>query len=237
MAQSGSAMGGPVVAVTSMATRAALSELASAWERKTGVRVALEASGGVEVSKRLASGEAFDLVFLGSDALDAALAAGDVVGGTKRDLFRSATAVAVKAGARKPDISTEPALMEAVRGARTIGYSTGPSGRALAALFERWGIASEVSGRVVVPAPGTPVGALIARGEVELGFQQRSELLGVEGIDIIGDLPSAAAIVTVFSGALGARGAHPDPARAFLEFAEGPEAAETKKRYGLSPAI
>lgn len=225
-----------VKAVTSMATRAALSELASVWEMKTGKAISLEAAGGVEVAKRLAAGEAFDAVFLGGDALDAAVAAGDAVAGTKRDLFRSETCVAVKAGTPKPDISSEAALRESVRKARTVGYSTGPSGRALAALFERWGIASEISGKIVVPPPGTPVGALVARGEAELGFQQLSELIHVEGLEVVGALPPSAAIVTVFSGAVGSRGADPEGARSFIDFVASGAAAEIKRKHGLEPA-
>src|SRR5690606_37393516 len=103
---------------------------------------------------------------------------------------------AVRAGAPRPDIGTGDALRAAVLAAPSIGYSTGPSGVALQALFARWGIADEVKQRTVQAPPGVPVGTLIARGEVALGFQQRSELIHVEGIDILGPLPADIAIDT-----------------------------------------
>ena len=228
--------GKTVKAITSMATRVALKELAAAWKQRTGVTVVIEAAGGVDVAKRLRAGEAFDLVFLGSDALDAVIAAGDAVGSSKTDVFRSVVAAAIRAGTKKPDISTDAALRESVRAARTIGYSTGPSGLALAALFERWGIAAEIKPRIVIPKPGIPVGGLVAAGEVELGFQQLSELVHIEGIEVLGGLPSPAEIVTVFSAALGARGSEPTEARAFLDFAAGPDATAAKLKQGLQPA-
>ncbi len=218
-----------------MAARAALAELADIWNRKTGAAVSVEAAGGVEVAKRLKTGENFDAVFLGSDALDALIAAGAADSGSKTDLFRAATAAAVKEGAPRPDISTEAALRAAVLKACSVGYSTGPSGLAIAALFKRWGIADAVADRVVVPAPGVPVGALVARGEIELGFQQLSELVHVGGIDILGGLPAPVEIVTVFSGALVPSGSNPEGALAFIAFVAGEEASATKRRHGLEP--
>jgi molybdate transport system substrate-binding protein len=214
----------------------ALQELADAWKQRTGVAVSIEAAGGVDVAKRLRAGETFDLVFLGSDALDSVIAAGDAIAASKTDLFRSVVAAAIRKGAVKPDISTETALVEAVRSARSIGYSTGPSGLALAALFGRWGIAAEIKPRIVVPKPGIPVGSLVASGEVELGFQQLSEFIHVEGIEILGGLPPPAEIVTIFSGALCAKGANAADAKAFLDFAASPDATEAKLKQGLQPA-
>ncbi len=105
------------------------------------------------------------------------MAAGCLAPGTKVDLVRSGTSVAVPAGAALPDIASEEAVRQAVLAAPSISYSTGPSGVALASLFERWGISAQVQGKVVTPPPGTPVGSLVARGQVALGFQQLSELI------------------------------------------------------------
>ena len=147
--------------ISSMATRQILAEAANAW-RRVGGEVAFESVGGVEAAQRVQGGEHLDVVVLAAEAIDKLVAAGRVVAGSKTDLARSAVALAVRAGASRPTIDTETALREAVQSARTIGFSTGPSGVALQQLFERWGIAEVVRSRVVQAPPGVPVGALIA---------------------------------------------------------------------------
>lgn len=219
-----------------MATRLVLAELIAAWQQRSGVRVALESVGGVDAAKRVAAGEPFDLVFLASDAIDKLIAAGHVLAGSRVDLVRSGVAVAVRAGAPRPDIASEAALRAAVLGARSLGYSTGPSGVALAQLFERWGIAEQIRDRIVTPPPGVPVGSLVASGEVELGFQQLSELLPLPGITVLGPLPEAVQIVTIFSGGVCAAARQPQAARALLQALAAPETADIKRRHGMEPA-
>lgn len=219
-----------------MATRQVLAELAAAYQAVSGVPVAIESVGGVDAAKRVAAGEPFDVVFLASDAVDKLIAGGSAVAGSRVDLVRSDVAVAVQAGAPRPDLSTEEAVKQAVLAAPTIGYSTGPSGTALVQLFERWGIAQQVQSKIVQAPPGVPVGTLVARGEVALGFQQRSELIHVEGIDVVGGLPEAIQIVTIFSGAVCAASQQPDTVRALLAFMASPDAADAKRRQGMQPA-
>ena len=150
--------------ISSMATRSLLNELAEMYTQRSGITVAIESVGGVDAAKRVLAGEAFDLVVLASDAIDKLIAAGRVVAGSKVDIARSGVAIAVRAGAARPAIDSEDAVREAVRSARTVGYSTGPSGVALAKLFERWGIAEEIKDRIVQATPGVPVGSLVAKG-------------------------------------------------------------------------
>jgi molybdate transport system substrate-binding protein len=144
--------------------------------------------------------------------------------------------VAVRTGEPLPDISTEAALKAAVLSARTLGYSTGPSGTHLLKTFERWGILETIRPRIVQATPGVPVARLVAQGEVELGFQQLSELLNVPGITIVGPLPPGVQIMTTFSAALATTCAQPDEARALLAFMASPAAAEAKRRQGMEPA-
>ena len=222
-----------------MATRQLLADLVAAWQARSGQAVTIESVGGLDAAKRVQAGEAFDLVFLASDALVKLESAGCLLPGSQVDLVLSGTSVAVPAGAALPDISSEAAVRAAVLAAPSVSYSTGPSGVALAAMFERWGIAEQVKGKIVTPPPGTPVGSLVAQGQVALGFQQLSELIHVSGITIVGPLPQAIAIDTIFSGALAQTCPHGErqaQACALLAFMASPEAAEAKRRQGMQPA-
>ncbi len=222
--------------ISSMATRQVLAELVELYGRQCGDRIAIESVGGVDAAKRVQAGEVLDVVILASDAIAKLAASGHVVPASQVDLVHSGVAVAVRAGASVPDISSEDAVRRAVLAARSLSYSTGPSGVALAQLFERWGIAQEIAPRIVQAPPGVPVGTLVARGEVELGFQQLSELLHVSGITLVGPLPPAIQITTTFSGAIAANARQPDAARALLAFMASPEAADAKRRQGMDPA-
>jgi molybdate transport system substrate-binding protein len=225
-----------ITGISSMATRQVLAELVGAFEQRFGGKVAIESVGGVDAAKRVQAGEAFDLVVLASDAIDKLIATGHVVAGSKVDLVRSGVAVAVRAGAPHPAIDSEQAVRRAVESARGLGYSTGPSGVQLAKLFERWGIAEQIKGRIVQAPPGVPVGTLVARGEVELGFQQLSELMHLDGIDVLGPLPPAIQIVTTFSAGVCAGSTQADAVRGLLDFMSSPLSAETKRRHGMEPA-
>lgn len=218
-----------------MATRQVLNELGVAYRQRSGVKLQLESVGGVDAARRVQAGEAFDAVFLASDALDKLLAGGAAVGG-RVDLMLSGVAVAVPASAPRVDIRTEEAVKQAVLAAPTIGYSTGPSGTALLKLFERWGIADAVHHKLVQAKAGVPVGALVAEGKVDLGFQQLSELLDLPGITVLGLLPVAIEISTIFSGAACAASTQPDAVRALLAFMASPATADTKRRFGMEPA-
>jgi len=227
----------PVLAgISSMATRQVLATLAARCAHETGVRVAVESCGGVEAAKRVAAGEAFDVVWLASDALEELAAAGHVIADSRVDMLRSETWVAVRSGAARPDIGSEAAVREAVLRAKTLGHSTGPSGAHITALLARWGIAEQVAPRIVQAPPGVPVAALIARGEIELGFQQRSEIEGIEGVDAVGPLPGPIARTTTFAGAVCTCSRQPARARALLAFMVLPGNDTVKRGHGMEPA-
>ena len=216
-----------------MATRQLLAELVADYKKLANADIAIESVGGVDAAKRVQAGEAFDVVILASDAIDKLIASGHIDPTSKVNLVNSGVAVAVKAGAAAPDISSEAALKAAVLAAKTISYSTGPSGVAVANLFERWGIALEIHNRIVQAPSGVPVGSLIAKGEVELGFQQLSELIHLDGISIVGPLPPEIQITTTFSAGVCTTSTQADAVREMLAYMASPAAAAAKLRQGM----
>lgn len=229
-------MQGPIRGICSMATRGLLMELAPDFARHAGVQVHFDAVGGVEAARRIAAGEPYDAVVLASDAIDKLAAIGWLDVASKVDLFRSSVGMAVRAGSEHPDVSTGAELRKSLLGAPTIGYSTGPSGTALMALFKRWGIADSLGERLVQAPPGVPVGSLVARGEVVLGFQQISELIGIEGIELLNPLAPEAQISTVFSGAVVNGSSQKVAVEKLLAFMASSRCATAKGRHGLRPA-
>ncbi|MES2412675.1 MAG: substrate-binding domain-containing protein [Pseudomonadota bacterium] len=222
--------------ISSMATRQVLAELAAGWQKTSGIEVVIESVGGVDAAKRVQAGEAFDGVVLASDAIDKLMAGGHAVAGSRTDLVLSSVAIAVRAGAPAPDISSEAALRSAIEAAPTIGYSTGPSGTALVKQFERWGILEAIRPRIVQAPPGVPVGKLVAQGEVALGFQQFSELMHLDGITVIGSMPAAVAIDTIFSAATCTVSTQGEALGRLFAFMASPDAAAIKTKHGMAAA-
>jgi molybdate transport system substrate-binding protein len=222
--------------ISSMATRQVLAELCAAYAERAGVTVAIESVGGVDAARRVQAGESFDVVVLASDAIDRLVVSGHVVAGSRVDLVRSPVAVAVPAGAARPDLSSEAAVRAAVRAAHRIGFSTGPSGTHLTRLFERWKLSAELQGRIVQAPPGMPVGRLVACGECDLGFQQLSELMHEAGLQVVGVLPAGIEFITTFSAGLCSTSTQADAVRAWLAFATSDEADAAKRRHGMEPA-
>jgi molybdate transport system substrate-binding protein len=225
-----------ITGISSMAMRHVLTELGGAYEQQSGHPVAIVSVGGVDAARRVDDGEAFDFVVLAADAIEQLASDGRVDPTSRTDLARSAIAIAVAAGAMRPDISSESSIRDAIVRARNIGYSTGPSGAHLVRMFEHWGIADAIATRIVRAPPGIPVGTLVARGDVEIGFQQLSELMHVPGIDVIGVLPPEIQVSTVFSAAVCTASKSPAAAAALLLFLASTEADATKRRHGMEPA-
>ena len=229
-------MSRPLTGISSMATRNVLADLAREYERRSGQRVVIESVGGVAAIQRIQDGESFDIVVLAADAIDRLAAAGRVEPGSRVDVARSGIALAVTAGAPRPEIGDEASVRDAVLAARSIGYSTGPSGLYLTRLFERWGIAETIAPRMVQAPPGVPVGGLVASGDVEIGFQQLSELMHLPRIDVIGSLPLDIQLITVFSAAIGIASTQKEAAKALLAFLGSPETDSVKLAHGMEPA-
>jgi molybdate transport system substrate-binding protein len=152
------------------------------------------------------------------------------------DVVTSAVGIGVRAGSVAPDIGSAEAVKRAVLAAGRIGYSTGPSGDHLLRLFERWGIGAAVKDRLVQARPGIPVASLVAGGEADLGFQQLSELLNVDGVEVVGLLPASIQGTTTFSGGIARVSPRPDHVRDVLAFLASPAVAAIKHQHGMEPA-
>jgi molybdate transport system substrate-binding protein len=225
----------PLEGISSMATRQLLAELTAAYVQRTGQAVAVESVGGVDAARRVQAAEAFDVVILASDAIAKLVASGHLRADSVVNLAHCGVAVAVRKGTPAPDISSEAAVRQAVLESPTVAYSTGPSGVALARLFEGWGISDQIKDSIVTALPGVPVGSLVAKGEVALGFQQLSELIHVEGITIVGPLPAAVQITTTFSAAMTTGCTRPADVQALLDFMVSPDTMAAKRRQGMEP--
>jgi molybdate transport system substrate-binding protein len=229
-------MSEPLTLISSMATRRMLAELLADHESSTGEHVIAESVGGVDAARRVLAGEAFDAVLLASQAIEQLISAGCVLQGSRVDVARCGVAVAVGEGAPLPDLSDEFAVRAAVLAAGSVGFSTGPSGTHLLKLFERWGIASAIEQRIVQAPPGTPVGRLVAEGQVELGFQQLSELLHLPGIVVAGPLPAQIQIETTFCAGVCATARDAPRVLALLHWLASAHTRGAKLRHGMDAA-
>jgi molybdate transport system substrate-binding protein len=220
-----------------MATQSLLKALCARYFDLHQVQVDIEFTGGVDAAQRVQAGEKFDLVFLAAEAIERLQTQGLLVANSRCDWVTSPVAVAVASDSVKPKIDTEEQLRNAVLAAPSLSYSTGPSGTYLEQLFNRWGIFEDIKDRILVPAPGTPVGLWVAQGKAALGFQQRSELMNQPGISVLGDLPPEVACITIFSAGVGLAAGHNEnthlAATAFMHFLQTPEQRDLKRSHGM----
>ena len=235
LASAGTAAAGELKVMASAAVKEAYLELIPAFETSSGHKVTTIWAGTVDIMKRIGGGEAVDLVIASAAALDELTKQGRIVAGSPVAIAKSGVGAAAKAGAPKPDISSGAALKATLLAARSIGYSTGPSGVYLAGLFQRMGIADEIKAKVVQVAAGQSVVEAVARGEAEIGFQQVSELLPVKGIDFLGPLSPDVQQVTVFSAGLPTAAMTSATAKALVDFLRSPAAIPVIKHTGMEP--
>jgi molybdate transport system substrate-binding protein len=222
--------------LSTQAPQEAYLELVAQFEKATGHKVATVFTGTLNVQKRLADGELYDLIIMAGPAIDDQIKLGKAVGGSRVDFAKSGTGLAVRKGAAKPDISSADALKKTLLAAKSIGYSTGPSGIYMLSVFEKMGIADQVKSKLKQTPSGVFVGTLIASGEAEVGFQQISELVHFAGIDYVGPLPGDLQQMTMFSTGIHSGAKQADAARSLVKFITAPAAAPVIKKHGLEPA-
>lgn len=225
-----------ITGISSMATRQLLADLSQSFEQTAQAKVEIDAMGGVDAARIVREGKAIDVVVLASNVMEKLESEGWIVPGTRAGVARSSVAIAVRSGLAHPAIATEDDVKQAVLAAAKISYSTGPSGDHLKRLFEKWNIAEAIADRTVEAKPGIPVGTLVARGDADLGFQQLSEFLDVDGIDILGPLPAEIQTITVFTAGVATKAANPAGARAYIAHLTAPETAAHKEKLGMEAA-
>jgi molybdate transport system substrate-binding protein len=221
--------------LSTQATEDTYRELVPEFEKATGHKVATIFTGTLDAQKRLAAGENYDMIIMASPAIDAQIKAGKVVSGSRVDLAKSGVGAAVPKGAPKPDISTTEALKKTLLAAKSIGYSTGPSGVYMISLFEKLGLMDQVKPKLKQTPTGVFVGTIIANREVEVGFQQVSEVGNFPGVDYVGPLPADVQQMTVFSSGIVVDAKEAEPARALVKFLTTPEAGAAFRKRGMEP--
>ena len=227
-----------VLATTAM--KAALDALAPQFAAATAhmARIAYGPSGAL--AKRVADGEAGDLVIL-AGGIDDLIRQGRVAPASRTDVARTRIGVAVRKGAAKPDISSPEAFRRALLAARSVAFagpaSGGASGVYLVEMLERLGIAAEVNAkaRFARGGPDGMVSALVAAGEAEIGLQQISEIMSVDGVELVGPLPDDLQTVTVYAAGILVKAGQPDAAGTLVEFLRTPAAAAVFRAKGLEP--
>lgn len=207
-------------------------EVLPVFERSSHHKVTPTWVPGPQVLEKLMGADIVDVAILPSSAADQLVRLVKLREPIK--LATSQVGVAVPSGGRRPDISSTETLKQALLDAKAIAYSGGTSGAALTALFERLGIAETIKGKLR-QIQGEPVGAALARGEAEIGFQQMGELLPVKGIDVIGPLPSSVEAPLVFAVAVHVATKDPAAAKELVDFLTSPELTTAIKKYGMNP--
>jgi molybdate transport system substrate-binding protein len=238
----GAAAAADVEVMISAGYYAVYAEMGPKFEQATGHRLVTTRGPSMgdspeAIPTRLGRNEHADVVILDGGSADELAERGDVRGDTKVELARSQIGMVVREGARVPDISTVDAFRNALLAAQSVGYSDSGSGTYLSTtLFRELGIADDVlaKGRKVRgPPSGEPVAAVVARGEVEIGFQQVSELIHTPGVTFVGAIPASLQPGFTFAGVVTTRADDPEAAQALLDFLASPASAAVITANGL----
>jgi molybdate transport system substrate-binding protein len=224
--------------LTSVALTSALDELAPQYERATGNKLAISYSLIADIKKRILAGESADVIILSRPAMDDLAKQDKFAPGGILNVAGTPVAVAVRAGAPKPDISSVDALKRSLLAAKSIVYSDpakgGASGVYFAHVVDQLGLAEQLKARTIL-VPGAQAADVVAKGDAEIGVGQASEIVPVAGTQLVGPLPGEFASVTAFSAAIGAGTKSADAAKSLIQFLTGPSAAPVLKSKGFQP--
>jgi molybdate transport system substrate-binding protein len=232
MVPGGGASGAEVTVFCTQALRTSLLDLAPRFEVATGHKVRLVVAPSGQLVKKIQSGDVADLLIANADNIDALIASGKVTG-QRIHIARAQVGLSIKAGARKPDISSPAALRQTLLDANAIAYSAGGlSGNNFEAAMNKLGILNEVKAKA---KNASPAARLVVSGEADIAVQQISELIAVEGAELLGPLPAELDKVTQFSMGVLSDGKSKEVARALLDFLRTPDAQAVIRTKGLTP--
>jgi molybdate transport system substrate-binding protein len=232
MVPGGGASGAEVTVFCTQALRTSLIDLAPRFEAATGHKVHLVVAPSGQLVKRIQSGDVADLLIANADNIDALIASGKVTG-PRTHIARAQVGLSIKAGNPKPDISTPDAVRKALLAAKAIAYSAGGlSGNNFESAMKKLGILDEVKKKA---KNASPAARLVVSGEADIAVQQISELIAVEGSELLGPLPAELDQVTQFSMGVLSDGKSKEVARALLDFLRTPDAQAVIRSKGLTP--
>lgn len=219
----------------SNALRTVLLDSLPAFDRANGITTTVDFGSTNHTLEAMRGGATADLIIATASALDTLTAEGHIIPGTRTDLASAGIGACVRAGEPRPDISTVDALKRTLLEAKSVSYSkAGQSGIHMAKVIAQLGIADVVNAKAKINASGL-VGEVVLRGEVELGFQQASEILAVKGVDLIGLLPDAVQLNSVFAAGIGVETQHRNAAQALIQQLCSEPAARVMRENGLTP--
>ena len=235
LAHSGAAHAYDLTLMTTNSFKSTVQEIVPQFEKMTGHAVRQVFANAEGLRTKIQKGEAFDVVILSSVQADRLAQEGYIDPATRINIAHTLTAVAVRRGAPKPDISTSDAFKATMLAAKSITYSeTGATGVYLKQLFERMGIADTMRPKTKL-LNGEAAADMVARGEAEIGLTQVSEILPWEGTELVGTIPKELELITVYPAAANSRSKYPEAARALITFFRSPLAVKALKAKGLEP--
>jgi molybdate transport system substrate-binding protein len=225
---------------TSVALTQALNELAPIFEQKTGNKLNISYDLAAVQKKRVLDGERADVIILTRAMMEDLAKQNKLASPNIVNVAGTPVALAARTGAAKPDISTADAFKQTLLSAKSISYADpakgGLSGVVAGKAIERLGIAEQMKAKTTL-VPGAQSPDLVAKGEVELGIAQASEIVPVAGVQLVGPLPGELGSMTLFTGGVGAETASADAATTLIDFLSGAEAAPHFKSKGFVPGL
>lgn len=215
------------------AAKESVTEAISVFEKTTGDKVSVSWSGTEAIAKRVADGEAVDVVVNAAQNIDRQCKDGKLAAATRTDFAKSGIGIAIPSTAAKPDVSTPDALKNALLTAKAVVVSSGTSGRYMVEVFTKLGIGEQVKAKTKQPPSGAQIADYLSAGDADIGFQQISELLHAKGINYLGPLPADLQNYTTYSAAISAVSANAEVAKALLSALRAPSTQVIVRASGM----